>query len=179
MPMPADYQRAQDQWLAFLEDVRDACQLGSTHQAYTTAQGVLYVFRRRVPVAEAIRFAGVLPGLLRACFVADCEVGEALAPWVPREQRLAEVRALRPRHNFAPDDAITHVAWAVGRQVDRAALAAALRGLPEAAVAYWRADHELSERSAAEWRLLSREARRATQPPSEASLPTDRRDGPV
>lgn len=46
MPMPSEYQRAGECFDAFLTDVRDACELGSRHQAYTTAQGVFRVFRR-------------------------------------------------------------------------------------------------------------------------------------
>jgi uncharacterized protein (DUF2267 family) len=34
-------------------------------------QGVLQTFRRRLEISEAIRFAGVLPPVLRAIFVAD------------------------------------------------------------------------------------------------------------
>ena len=37
-------------------DVRDGCELGSRHQAYTTVQGVFQVFRRRLALADAIRF---------------------------------------------------------------------------------------------------------------------------
>lgn len=57
--------------MRFLLDARDTAGLGSTHQAYTMVQGVLQTFRRRLEISEAIRFAGVLPPVLRAIFVAD------------------------------------------------------------------------------------------------------------
>jgi uncharacterized protein (DUF2267 family) len=38
---------------------------------YTMTQGVFQVFRRRLNVTEALRFADTLPPVLRAIFVAD------------------------------------------------------------------------------------------------------------
>jgi hypothetical protein len=41
MPVPSEYQRANDNFYEFLMDARDAAGLGSTRQAYTMVQGVL------------------------------------------------------------------------------------------------------------------------------------------
>ena len=153
MPMPSEYQRAGEYFDAFLMDVRDGCELGSRHQAYTTVQGVFQVFRRRLPLADAIRFAAALPGLVRALFVAEWDPGEPRLEFAPREALEAEVRALRSLHNFAPEGAIGHVAWALWRHTDAAALRAALGQLPPPAREYWRSDDSTSERAAA-WRAL-------------------------
>lgn len=154
MPMPAEYQQACERFDAFLADVRDACELGSRHQAYTMTQGVFQAFRRRLALADAIRFAAALPGLVRALFVAEWNPAEPRREFVPREALDAEVRALRPLHNFAPDGAIGHVAWALWRHADAAALARVLEQLPAAARDYWRTDDASSAERAAAWRAL-------------------------
>lgn len=76
MPMPMDYQRATDHFREFMKDAREESFLGSPHQTYTMVQGVLQTFRRRLEIKDAIRFAGVLPAVLRALFVADWDVDE-------------------------------------------------------------------------------------------------------
>ena len=155
MPMPAEYQQAAERFDAFLGDVRDACEFGSRHQAYTTAQAVFQAFRRRLSLADAIRFAGVLPGLIRALFVAEWNPDEARREFAPRDELIDEVRELRRLHNFSPDGAIAHVAWALWRNVDSAALANVLRILPPGASEFWQTDPmSESERRAAEWRAL-------------------------
>jgi uncharacterized protein (DUF2267 family) len=69
MPVPAEYQRATDDFYKLLTDARDSAGLTTTNQAYTMVQGVLQVFRRRLEVNEAIRFLSVLPAGMRALFV--------------------------------------------------------------------------------------------------------------
>lgn len=54
MPVPAQYQRATDDFYKLLEDTRDISGLGSTHQAYTMVQGVPQSFRRRLDPKAAI-----------------------------------------------------------------------------------------------------------------------------
>lgn len=154
MPVPAEYQQSRERFAAFLVDVRDACELGSTNQAYTTTQGVLQAFRRRLALADAIRFAGVLPGLLRALFVADWDPAEPTRPFADRAALDDEVRRLRPLHNFAPPGAIAHVAWALRRHADVAALDRVLRTLPAEAAEFWRVDGDDSARRAEAWRAL-------------------------
>ena len=152
--MPSEYQRAGESFDAFLMDVRDACELGSRHQAYTTVQGVFQVFRRRLALVDPIRFAAALPGLVRALFVAEWDPGEPQLEFGPRQAMETEVRALRSLHNFAPEGSIGHVAWALRRHADAAALGAALAQLPPPARDYWRADDETSSARAAAWRAL-------------------------
>ena len=157
MPIPVEYQQPREAFVAFLADVRDACELGSTHQAYTTAQAVLRTFRRRLSLADAIRFAGVLPGLLRALFVADWDPDQDRVPFGARATLEAEVRALRPLHNFSPSTALDAVRWALWRHVDAAALATVLQRLGPEAVAFWhldRSDAAHVEERAAAWRAL-------------------------
>src|SRR5947209_1595959 len=118
MPVPAEYQRATDEFYAFLIDARDTAGLRTTHQACTMVQGVFQTFRRRVKVGEAIRFAGVLPPVLRAIFVADWNTEEPVRPFEDFATMTKEVQALRAEHNSAPDTAIRDVASALRRHVD-------------------------------------------------------------
>lgn len=71
MPVPSEYQRASLDFEKFLSDARDASGLTTTNQAYTMVQAVLQTFRRRLTLQDAIRFAGILPPVLRSLFVAD------------------------------------------------------------------------------------------------------------
>lgn len=137
MPYPSEYQRATDQFADFLGDVRDASGFVSPHQAYTTVQGVLQTFRRRLSLPDAIRFAGVLPVGLRALFVADWDPAEPRLAFGTREDMGREVRALRADHNFSTDDSIRVVAAALRKQVDEGNLDAVLATLPEGAVGFW------------------------------------------
>lgn len=137
MPVPAEYERASAQFYAFLVDARDEADLWSTHVAYTMTQGVFQVFRRRLSTAEAIEFANLLPIGLRALFVTDWNVDEPRLDFGDREALTAEVRALRPDHNFSPDEAIRCVAKALRRRVDAEAFDALLARLPPGAVDFW------------------------------------------
>jgi uncharacterized protein (DUF2267 family) len=47
MPVPAEYQRATDDFYKLLKDARDSADLTTTNQAYTMVQGVFQAFRRR------------------------------------------------------------------------------------------------------------------------------------
>jgi len=137
MPYPAEYQRATDHFAEFLGDARDAAGFLSRHPAYTMVQGVLQTFRRRVPLCDAIRFAQLLPVGVRALFVIDWDVDDALRPWADRATLADEVRSLRSDHNFAPDDAIALTAQVLRRHVDTAALDALLAELGPGAQAFW------------------------------------------
>ncbi len=138
MPVPPQYQRASDDFFAFLADARDEASLQTTNQAYTMVQGVLQTFRRRLSLADAIRFAAVLPAVVRAVFVADWDPDEPQRPFGDRAAMTAEVLALRPNHNFSPDTAIRDVAAALRRHVDVPSLEAMLASLPEGAAEFWR-----------------------------------------
>jgi uncharacterized protein (DUF2267 family) len=137
MPVPSEYQRATDDFYQFLADARDAAGLTTTNQAYTMAQGVLQVFRRRLEVGEAIRFLSVLPAGLRALFTAEWNIHEPRRQFEERAVMTKEAQSLRPEHNFAPDTAITAVAIALRRNVDEAALDRVLATLRDGAQHFW------------------------------------------
>jgi uncharacterized protein (DUF2267 family) len=102
------------------------------------AQRVLQAFRRRLELSDAIRFSNVLPVGLRALFIADWDPTESKRPFCDRETMTREVQALRPLHNYAPDDSIRIVAAALRRNVDQAAFDRVLATLPEGAAEFWK-----------------------------------------
>ena len=140
MPVPFEYKRASMAFEQFMLDARDISGLGTTHQTYTMVQGVFQAFRRRLDVKEAIRFANVLPPVLRALFVADWDLDEPRRPFEDRTTMTREVQALRPDHNFAPDSSIASVAAALRRNIDQVELDRVLANLPPGAQAFWQAD---------------------------------------
>lgn len=137
MPMPPEYRFATRDYDAFIETLRDRLGTHSRNVAYTTAQAVLVVFRRRLTVAQGLAFAEVLPAVLRAIFVSGWDVSEPAVPFANRADLTAEVLAVRKDHNFAPETAIADVAWALRRHVDERAFDRALDDLPEDARSYW------------------------------------------
>ncbi|ARN80388.1 DUF2267 domain-containing protein [Methylocystis bryophila] len=138
MPMPMEYQYASEEFERFLRDAIDASGLTTRNQVYTMTQGVLRVFRRRLDVGDALRFANVLPPVLRAIFVADWDLNEPARPFERRELMTAEVKSLRGDHNFSPDTAIRDVATALRKNVNEAELDRVLAMLPNEAVEFWR-----------------------------------------
>jgi uncharacterized protein (DUF2267 family) len=137
--IPGPYELASEDFNAFLRDARDIAGLGSTHQAYTMVQGVLQAFRRRVSVKDALRFADVLPPVVRALFVADWNVEEPRRTFGDRPAMTSEVQSLRGNHNVSPDTSIRDVAQALRRHVDNAAFDRVLAQLPAGAADFWMA----------------------------------------
>jgi uncharacterized protein (DUF2267 family) len=137
MPVPTEYQRATDDFYKLLMDARDSAGLMTTNQAYTMVQGVFQVFRSRVEIVEAIRFASVLPVGARALFVADWDVDEPKRAFEQRAVMTSEVQQLWFGHNFAPETAIGDVANALRRNVDQGALERVLATLSEDARLFW------------------------------------------
>ncbi len=137
MTMPMEFQHASDEFEAFLRDAREASGLTTRNQTYTMVQAVLQTFRRRLEVREAIRFAGVLPPILRALFVTDWDPDEPKLAFTIRADLTREVQSLRRDHNFSPDTAIQDVAVALRRRVDGAALDRILGQLPPGATDFW------------------------------------------
>ena len=137
MPLPMEYQHASDDFERFLADARDRADLVTRNQTWTMVDAVLRVFRRRLTVAEGLRFAEVLPPLLRAMFVVDWDIAAPLVPFADRAAMTAEVQAVRGDHNFAPDTAIACVAAALRAAVDGAAFERVLAELPDGARGYW------------------------------------------
>jgi uncharacterized protein (DUF2267 family) len=99
MPVSPEYRRVSIDFEQFLLDAREAADLTTTNQTYTMVQGVLQAFRRRLTISEAIHFAGVLPPVLRAIFVADWDVDEPRRSFADRAEILREVQSLRVDHN--------------------------------------------------------------------------------
>lgn len=139
MPVPPEYQRASQHFEAFMADVCAASGLATTHMAWNMVVGVLHAFRRRLPLGDALRFASVLPPVVRAIYVADWDADEPLRPFGEVETMTGEVKALRAGHNFSTDTAIRDVATALRRHVDLAEFEALLATLPPGARAYWQA----------------------------------------
>jgi uncharacterized protein (DUF2267 family) len=137
MPVPPEYRRASIDFEQFLLDAREAANLTTTNQTYTMVQGVLQAFRRRLTIAEAIHFAGVLLPVLRAIFVADWDVDEPRRSFGDRAEIVREVQSLRVDHNFAPDTAIEAVALALRKNIDQAKFDRVLNALPTAARDFW------------------------------------------
>ncbi len=138
MTIPSEYRVAAEVFEKFLVDAREESGLATRNQVYTMVEGVLRTFRRRLDVKEALRFADVLPPLLRALFVSDWDVDELKRPFDAREAMSKEVQTLRIDHNFAPYTAIHDVATALRRNIDEDALDRVLATLPDGAREFWR-----------------------------------------
>lgn len=138
MPMPLEYRQASVDFDRFMEDLKEVSMLHTSHQAYTMLQAVFQVFRRRLTVQDALRFADVLPPVLRAIYVSDWDVSEAMREFGTEVEMMAEVRALRHNHNLSTETAIGDVAEALRRNVDPADFSRALSKLPQAAWDFWR-----------------------------------------
>ncbi|XEN30615.1 DUF2267 family protein [Ensifer sp. WSM1721] len=139
MTIPMEYRQASADFDRFILDVRDIAGLQTTNQAYTMVQAVLYTFRRRLEISDALLFANVLPPVLRAIFVADWDLEEPTVPFSGRLTMTREVQAFRGDHNVSPDTAIADVATALRRNVDEMMLNRVLARLPAGAVDFWRA----------------------------------------
>jgi len=137
MPYPHEYTVATYKFSDFLNDVKEEADFGSPHMAYTMAQGVFQVFRRRVDIKSAIRFSNVLPVGMRALFVADWDPDEEQLSFTDLKTMNQEVRHLRPDHNFATETAIQDVAKALKKHVDQEKLREVLSGISEEAVRFW------------------------------------------
>lgn len=137
MTLPFEYQNATLEFERFMLDARDLASLSTTNMAWNMVVGVLHTFRRRLTIDQALRFADVLPPVLRAIFVEDWHPNEPVADFGTTEELLAEVRSVRTAHNFSPPNAIPAVAAALRRHVDVAALDQVLSTLPPGAREFW------------------------------------------
>lgn len=120
-----------------MDDLLEISLLKTRHQAYTMLQAVLQVFRRRLTLAEAIGFAGLLPPVVRAIFVSDWDTQEPVLPFADRDSLMAEVRQLRHNHNLSTPSAIEDVTAALRRHVDETKLQGFLEKLPNGALDFW------------------------------------------
>ncbi|BEV15767.1 DUF2267 domain-containing protein [Herbaspirillum sp. DW155] len=137
MPVPVEYSRASDIFYEFLVEVRDAADLWSTHVTYTMVEGVLHTFRRRLTPQQTISFAELLPVCLRSVLIERWDLSEPTSAFGNSASMIDEVRALRSRHNFSPDNAIAVVSNAILKYVDQERFFAFLAELPPGAVEFW------------------------------------------
>lgn len=145
MPYPPEYDRAGRVFTDFLVDVKVNADFGRSHMAYTLAQGVFQVFRRRLSLKDSIRFSNSLPAGIRALYVADWDVEEKIKSFDDRETMNREVGELRPDHNFAhlADDPIFCVSKALIRYVDFDPFIDLLSTLPTGAKEFWDFEKQL------------------------------------
>lgn len=137
MTLPFEYQNASLEFERFMVDARDLASLSTTNMAWNMVVGVLHTFRKRLSVDQALRFADLLPPVLRAIFIEGWHPGEPVPGFGTAQELLAEVRAVRSAHNFSPPNAITAVAQALRRHVDGAAFEQLLSTLPAGSRAFW------------------------------------------
>lgn len=119
MPFPIEYATATKDFYNFMEDVKVKSELHSFHVTYTMVQSVFHVFRRRVSIENALKFANTLPVALRALFVKDWDVNEQLKPFESFEKMNEEVKELRYPHNFSIDLAIEVVTSVLPNHVEK------------------------------------------------------------
>jgi uncharacterized protein (DUF2267 family) len=137
MTMPMEYWSASKDFDKMLTELRDRCMLQSHHQAYHTLRAVLHVFRSHLALPDALRFAGVLPPVVRAIFVEDWNIDEPVRPFPDNRTLMTEVKAVRPDHNLAPGSAIGDVTAVLRRYVDNNRLERELRHLGSRASEFW------------------------------------------
>ena len=140
MPVPQEYTQASRDFDRFMIAVRDALGHATTHQAYHSVLAVLLVFRRRVSVQHALRFADALPAVPRAIFVSDWDPSEPRLPFGDRSDLTREAQDFRREHSFTPDDAIIVVARVLREHTDPVRFDLALSDLPSEAKAFWSVD---------------------------------------
>ena len=140
MTVPTGYLNATEDFERFLLDARNESGLNTTNMTWNMVVGVLQVFRRRLAIGDAVRFANVLPPGIRSLFVADWDPDEKRRPFEDVAAMTEEVKSLRAAHNFSPDSAIRDVAAALRRHVDESDFDALLSTLPSEARAYWSVD---------------------------------------
>ncbi len=137
MTMPMEYALASKEFEAFMTDFMAQANLPTHHRAYHSIRAVLHVFRSHLTTRDALKFATVLPPVLRAIFVEDWEPNDSPPPFPDRDTLLLEVKAVRRDHNLAPDTVISDAAKALRRHVDAVVLNTALNKLPKAAQDFW------------------------------------------
>ncbi|MBY4894933.1 DUF2267 domain-containing protein [Rhodobacteraceae bacterium N5(2021)] len=139
MPMPWTFRHPQREWTAFLDDVADVLGSPSANVAYTATEGVFRAFRRRLTVDQAVAFAQCLPSVPRALFVQDWQLEDPV-PWAEAATYIAEAKSLRQTHNFASDQVIEAVSFALHRAVGPEYLHKRLQDIGPEAVAFWHVD---------------------------------------
>lgn len=137
MPMPQAYQRAGPEFDRLLIELCDDLNLTTRNQAYTVLQSVLIVFRRRLVAHDVLRFAALLPPIVRAILVADWTPNEHCTDFGSSAELFEEVRAIRRDHNFSDENAIHVVTQALRRRIDANDLEVFVSDLTEGAKRFW------------------------------------------
>lgn len=137
MTIPQEYVHATRDFDRFMDDFMEISMQETHHRSYAIVRAVLHVFRDHLSVDDALKFAGVLPAVLRAIFVENWQPGPRPSPFPDRVALIAEVKANRRDHNLASETSIADVAGALRRNVDTAELDRVLRQLPGGAIEYW------------------------------------------
>jgi uncharacterized protein (DUF2267 family) len=132
-----ELQHASEDFEKFLTDAMAISGLATRNQTYTMVQGVFQVFRRRLDLKDAIRFANALPPILRAIFVDDWNTDELQLAFFDRRAMTKEAQLLRKDHNFSPDTCIRDVAAALRKNVNEASFNRILQTLPQGASEFW------------------------------------------
>ncbi|MDP3832473.1 MAG: DUF2267 domain-containing protein [Hydrogenophaga sp.] len=137
MTLPFEYQNASLDFERFMVDARDYAGLATTNMAWNMVVGVLHTFRRRLTIKQVIQFSLVLPPVIRSLFLEQWNPDQEVTGFGTEEQLLAEVRSIRPEHNFSPQNAISAVADALRNRVDRVEFTRVLAELPPEASKFW------------------------------------------
>jgi uncharacterized protein (DUF2267 family) len=111
--------------------------LETHHRSYAILRAVLHVFRDHLAVDDALRFAEILPAVLRAIFLENWHPVDDPAPFPDRATLIQEVKANRRDHNLSSETSISEVAAALRRNVDNTDLDRVLATLPSGAAEYW------------------------------------------
>ena len=137
MTVPQEYVHASRDFDRFMSDFMEISMLETHHRAYAVVRAVLHVFRDHLPVDDALKFAEILPAVLRAIFVENWHPSTDTRPFPDRAQLILEVKANRHDHNLASESSISDVAAALRRNVNGTDLDRVLAARPAGAVAYW------------------------------------------
>ena len=137
MTMPMEYVQASKDFEAFMADFMQFADLPTHHRAYHSIRAVLHVFRNHLTTEDVLKFAGVLPPVLRAIFVEDWAPNDDPPPFPDRAALYREIREIRKDHNLAPESVIADAAKALRLHVDRQALDRVLAVLPAASQDFW------------------------------------------
>ena len=137
MPVPLEYQNTSLDFERFMIDARDLAGLATTNMAWNMVVGVLHAFRSRLTAKQALLFADVLPPVVRAIFIENWNIDEPVRQFSGGTELLAQVRSVRPEHNFSPANAVEAVAEALRKHIDNEAFDRVLLALPAGAKEFW------------------------------------------
>ena len=108
MPMPHEITQASKQFMELLGALKERALLQTHNQCYAMLRAVLHEFRCYMTTDQAIAFAGALPPVTRAIFVADWQAADAPPPPCLQKFTDAVVKRLAP-HHIPPDGIVGDV----------------------------------------------------------------------